>query len=290
MSHDGKTSIVVIALLGNPFSPHYARARARGGDVRALDHCALNVAVYSRGSKRWALHERRVEEGDRQSGALTIGRSRVRWEGDALVVEIDEETSPWARPLRGTVTFHAESATGVRVPLDAEGLHAWWPVAPHGRIDVALEQPSLRFAGHGYHDANAGEVPLETSFARWTWSRARLARGHSRITYRVASRRGDVPPRALDLDVRRDAVHDAEPLLMARLPVTGWRLEREAGTERGYDPQVVRELEDSPFYARALIETRLDGRRTLAVHETLSLDRFSRYWVQFLLPFRMRRG
>jgi len=248
------------------------------------------VAVYSRGSKLWALHERRVAEGDRQSRAMTIGRSRVRWEGAALVIDLDEQTSPFARPLRGTVTFHPESATRVRVPLDADGLHAWWPVAPHGRIDVALEQPSMRFAGHGYHDVNAGEVPLESSFARWTWSRARVARGHTRLTYWVVRRSGGARTIALDLDVYRDAVRNAEPLRVASLPVTRWRLDREAGTEGEYDPRVVRELEDSPFYSRALIETRLEGRHILAVHETLSLDRFSRNWVQFLLPFRMRRG
>ena len=61
------------------------------------------------------------------------------------------------------------------------------------------------------------------------------------------------------------------------------RLKSEAG-----DGSLVRTLEDSPFYARSVVETTLGGRRAHGVHETVCLERFSSRWVQFLLPFRMR--
>ena len=51
-----------------------------------------------------------------------------------------------------------------------------------------------------------------------------------------------------------------------------------------------RTLEDTPFYARSELETSLGGRRMAAVHESLSLERFSSPLVQTMLPFRIRRG
>jgi carotenoid 1,2-hydratase len=51
-----------------------------------------------------------------------------------------------------------------------------------------------------------------------------------------------------------------------------------------------RSLEDTPFYARTLSTARVGGQRVHLVHETVDLQRFERPWVQFLIPFRMRRA
>jgi carotenoid 1,2-hydratase len=48
-------------------------------------------------------------------------------------------------------------------------------------------------------------------------------------------------------------------------------------------------LEDTPFYARSVLETEVFGKRATAMHESLSLTRFSKPWVQAMLPFRMPR-
>ena len=48
-------------------------------------------------------------------------------------------------------------------------------------------------------------------------------------------------------------------------------------------------LEDTPFYARSLLDTHLLGQAAVAVHESLSLARFRSGWVQAMLPFRMPR-
>jgi carotenoid 1,2-hydratase len=48
-------------------------------------------------------------------------------------------------------------------------------------------------------------------------------------------------------------------------------------------------LEDTPFYARSLIETTLGGTKVAAVHESLSLDRVANPCVRLMLPFRMPR-
>jgi carotenoid 1,2-hydratase len=52
---------------------------------------------------------------------------------------------------------------------------------------------------------------------------------------------------------------------------------------------VVRTFEDTPFYARSLLASTLDGEPVRPVHESLSLTRFGHPLVQFMLPFRMPR-
>jgi carotenoid 1,2-hydratase len=38
------------------------------------------------------------------------------------------------------------------------------------------------------------------------------------------------------------------------------------------------------------LSTRLLGRTVSAMHEAVDLQRFAAKWVQFLVPFKMRRG
>ena len=50
-------------------------------------------------------------------------------------------------------------------------------------------------------------------------------------------------------------------------------------------------LEDTPFYARSVVETTLDSAPVTMMHETLHCDRLVHPIVQNMLPFRMpRRG
>jgi carotenoid 1,2-hydratase len=55
------------------------------------------------------------------------------------------------------------------------------------------------------------------------------------------------------------------------------------------EPAVIETLESAPFYARSIIETTLDGQRLEAFHESVSLRRFEKRWVQMLLPVRLPR-
>jgi carotenoid 1,2-hydratase len=54
--------------------------------------------------------------------------------------------------------------------------------------------------------------------------------------------------------------------------------------------RIRRSLEDTPFYARSLLDCRILGHRVEAVHETLDARRFALWWVQNLLPWRMPRA
>lgn len=266
------------------FSPYYAAARRRGHSPAAA-HCAVNLALYGEGGHRWAMTER-SERGLRQSAdRLAIGPSALHWRGDRLEIDVDEITAPWPARLRGRIVLHPRAGTPLDVALDTAGRHRWTPIAPSARVEVALDKPGLRWSGTGYLDANAGSEPLEQCFTDWTWSRAALPDGRTAITYDVQRREG--PPMALALAIdAQGRASEVEPPPAARLPRAGWGVQRPA---RGTDCRLLATLEDGPFYARSLMEATLLGQRVQAVHESLSLTRFSRRWVQAMLPFRMPR-
>jgi carotenoid 1,2-hydratase len=57
----------------------------------------------------------------------------------------------------------------------------------------------------------------------------------------------------------------------------------------GEGTRVLRTLEDTPFYARSILDARLMGERVAAVHETLDLRRLDTALVRWMLSFRMPR-
>ena len=223
----------------------------------------------------------------RDASSFRIGPSRIGWEGDALVLRFAEWTVPRPGRLRGRLRLWPIALPDRVVALTPEGAHRWWPIAPLARVEVELEAPALRFTGHGYLDANEGGVPLERGFRGWDWSRAGDGR-EAVILYEGTRRDGGT----LALALRATADGRLEPIApppRVALPRSGWGLARATRADPGAGVRILRRLEDAPFYARALLATRLAGRDLAAVHETLSLDRFVRPWVQLLLPFRMPR-
>lgn len=288
MSDDGRSALSLIAMLGNVFSPFYFAARARGGGkADPLAFPAMNVALYAPGGDRWVLTERGRGALSRSADALVLGPSAMRWEGDALVVDLDEQTAPIPRRLAGTIRLHPEAMPGDTVHLDAPGRHRWRPIAPAARAEVELRHPSLRFRGHAYMDANCGDEPLEDAFRHWTWSRA-ASRGGAVIAYDVERRDGSrlLVTRAFEPGGRRQS---GFPVAAARASSTRWQMKRLVHGDEGAAPRIERTLEDTPFYARSLVRTRYFGEPATGTHEVLSLDRFRTRWVQFMLPYRMRR-
>lgn len=272
-------------MLGNVFSPRWARARARGVEVSPLDFCALNVAVQHRGRSTWVMTEHPRTQVSRSASTLVVGRSSLRWEGDALVVSLVERSAPWGGQVRGTLKIHPAFVNDEVVILDPAAEHAWCPRAPSARVEVSLTDPDVRFAGSGYLDANAGERPLEESFTSWNWSRA--SRGDEvGIAYDVVMRDGSQHARGLHLDARGRG--PSRGTHACWLKPTAFGLPRLVRSETPTPARLVKTLEDGPFYARSLVQTDLGGRAVVGMHETVSLDRFTSPWVQVLLPFRMR--
>ncbi len=247
----------------------------------------MNVALTGRNGHRWAMTERDEASLARSARELTIGPSRMSWNGQSLIADIDEVTAPIPRRLRGRITLHPAALTDTLVPLDLGCRHTWSPIAPVARVEVALTEPSLTWKGLAYLDSNFGSAPLSTEFKHWSWSRT-IEPDRTRVLYDVTGRRDAAASLALEFD-RHGHGHPIVAPPVATLPSTRWRVKRTTRADSASRARVIETWEDGPFYARSLVETRLGGKPVMAVHESLSLDRFSRPIVQAMLPFRMPR-
>jgi carotenoid 1,2-hydratase len=247
----------------------------------------VNVALYGPRSHLWAMTERSRAKVRRSARSLMIGPSALSWDGNVLKVDLDEVTSPLPTRIRGQVRLWPDGLNTEQIALDSEDRHVWWPIAPCARVEVDLEQPGLAWSGPGYLDANMGSAPLEDAFSVWNWSRAKLG-GDTAVLYDVLPRQGGELSVAVRFD-RNCRAEAFEPPPRRDLRSTGWGIRRETRADSGYAPTVRRTLENAPFYARSLLDTSLLGAPALAVHETLSLDRFNAAIVKAMLPFRMPR-
>jgi carotenoid 1,2-hydratase len=258
----------------------------RGQDDPAA-HCALNVALYGP-DRRWAMTERSASSVDRDRSAFAIGPSELRWDGDSLVVDIDEVALPLPRRVRGRVRLHPHRLFARVDALDDGGMHRWGPIAPGARIEVELDQPSLRWSGHAYLDSNQGAEPIDRPFTGWDWSRAQLSDGSCAVIYDVRQR--EAGDRVLALRYRPDgAVEPFEAPARQRLARSAWAIARTQRSEPGTAAIIDRTLEDTPFYVRSVARARLLGEDLVCMHETLHVGRLVSPVVQFLLPFRMPR-
>jgi carotenoid 1,2-hydratase len=264
----------------------------RDEDTPPEDHCAINVCLYSPGAKRWTMTERGQRDVHRERRAFVVGPSHLRWHGDALEITIDERSVPMLHRVRGVLRVHPHALPRFAAVLDARGRHRWGPIAPCARIEVDLQSPALTWQGHAYFDSNEGDEPIERAFTRWDWLRTAAPDGSTAVIYDVQpsdTKRGG----ASRLVTQRFApdgsfsAFEASPRLRIA-PSTLWRIDRQVRAAE--PPRVLRTLEDTPFYARSLIEMQGgNGSLVQAVHETLDVTRLVSPLVQAMLPFRMPR-
>jgi carotenoid 1,2-hydratase len=294
LSDDGSHGLTIIAFVGSVFSPYYKWSRRRG-PVDPMNHAAVNVALYGARGHRWAMTERGRRAVARDRSCFGVGRSRLVWDGSGLSIDIDEVTFPVPGRIRGRILVHPQNLNSETFVLDpgsaGVGVHLWRPIAPAARVEVVLERPGLRWQGEAYLDSNWGSVPLERSFVRWDWSRARVADGTA-VLYEGRRRDGSDFALALHFDrTGRAAPFDPPPV--QALPKTRiWRIPRFTRSTPGKPAGIEATLEDTPFYARSVVRQALLSETATAVHESLELDRFTLPIVQAMLPFRMprRRG
>lgn len=284
LSDDGRHGITVIVFLGTVFSPWYAWAR-RGGGGDPLNHCCVHVALYG-APGGWAMTDRRRAALRRDADSLRIGPSGVAWDGDSLTIDIDEIAAPLPRRLVGTVRVRPDAVSTRSFVLDSAGRHQWQPIAARARAEVRFERPGLSWSGPAYFDSNRGAAPLEQDFSCWDWCRAPLPDATA-VLY--DAHRRDGTRQALALRVAPDgSVADMELPPEASLPRGFWGVARPTRSEDGR-ASLVRSLVDAPFYTRSEIRTRLLGQDAVAVHESLSLDRFAMLPVQVMLPLKVPR-
>ncbi len=285
LSDDGAFGLTMIAFVGSVFSPYYAWSGRKAPE----NHCALNVALYGPRGARWSMTERGERAVARERHSFQIARNRLSWDGDALVVSVEDFCAPLPRPLRGTIRVKSDALGEGVFFIDDRGGHRWRPIAPFSRIEVDFEEPDIRWSGHGYFDANDGDEPLEDRFAYWDWSRTILDENQTAILYNTDL--VDGASRSAALLVSRDGdIRDFEAPPEQTLPATKyWRMRRRTRSEDAQNAIVRTTLEDSPFYSRSVIESRLFGSRRCGVHESLSGARLRQPLVKALLPFRMPR-
>ena len=285
MSDDHQHGLTLIAFVGSVFSPYYAWSRARGR-ADPDDFCALNVALYGRGPKRWTMTERGRRWCHRDATTFSIGPSKLHWDGSALNIQIDEMGAPLPRRVRGQVKIWPDQLFNYSVPLESSGFHRWGPLAPSARIEVALQDPDLRWTGHAYLDSNEGDEPIEQAFNQWNWSRMAWPDGSTQVVYDMQW------PASEDrvLNLRFDRQGGVEPLPaepVQALSPTAWRVQRRARSTHAVT--VHEQLEDTPFYQRCWLRQRAKGVDGLAFHETLSVPRLVSPLVRAMLPWRMPR-
>ncbi|MEO1205415.1 MAG: carotenoid 1,2-hydratase [Pseudomonadota bacterium] len=252
-----------------------------------MKHCAINVALYGRGANRWAMTERSEKSVQRGRDFYAVGPSALSWDRTSLTIDLNERAAPFGQPIKGRIRLHPQAVTTEAFELDPDGGHAWWPIAPRSRIEVELGSPGLNWNGSAYFDTNSGEAPLQEGFTQWDWSRADTGDGAA-VLYDITRRNGET----LDLGLRfaKDGtVTEFAPPPRAKLaPTSIWRVPRQTQADN-QQAKVIATFEDTPFYARSKLATRIFGEDTVAIHESLSLDRFKQNWVRCLLPFRMPR-
>lgn len=288
LSDDGAFGLTIIAFVGSVFSPYYYWALQKNPAASPEDHCAINVALYGRGIRRWSMTERGQRHVRRDSRSFQVGPSHLRWTGAHLEIQINEWSAPIPRPVRGVIRVIPDRLFAFTAALDDGNLHHWGPLAPSARVEVALESPNCSWQGHAYLDSNEGASPIAEGFTEWDWSRANLSDGSVAVLYDVRQRQG--PDRLLALRFGRDGeVTPFDAPARQCLPKALWRVGRSIRSESGRPAHVLQTLEDTPFYVRSLLESSLCGERVISMHETLNVPRLNTAMTRLMLPWKMPR-
>ena len=289
LSEDGRHGLTIIAFVGSVFSPYYHWS----GRAEPENHVAINVALYGERGHRWSITERGCGALDRSVDRFRVGPSHMLWERDGLTLHLDELAVPHLSRIKGTIRVDTNALNPRSFQLDAKGRHHWRPIAPLSHVSVDLDSPDLSWRGNGYIDSNWGAEPLEDGFERWDWARTtQIESGKTgqRATILYYMQRRDGSKQALALRFGRDGnLEELTPPPRVVLPGTFWRVDRRTQADTTDGVTVRQTLEDAPFYARSVLDSRLYGERVEAVHETLDLDRFRLPVVKLMLPFRMPR-
>jgi carotenoid 1,2-hydratase len=218
---------------------------------------------------------------------FVVGPSSLNWDGATLTLSLDEIGFPLPQRIKGTIRLSPSVLNDQAFSIDSAGRHRWMPIAPMARVSVDLQSPNLSWNGHGYFDTNAGDEPMEDAFSHWDWSRADLRDGAA-VLYDTHERDGTRRQIAAHFNGAGE-IRAFEPPDRVDLPGTFWGIKRGVQADQNTPARVVQTLEDTPFYARSVLSTRLLGQDALSVHESLSLGRFRAPIVKLMLPFRMPR-
>jgi len=240
------------------------------------------------------MTERSQRHCHRSATEFVIGPSQLRWDGTALTIDIREICMPIPHRITGQVRIEPGQLFNFSTALDARGRHRWGPLAPQARVQVDLQHPAQRWSGHAYLDSNEGDEPIANGFTEWDWSRGQLQDGSTAVLYDVAPHRSaqsGAPVddgRVLALRFTRDGrVEPFEAPPPKALRRTAWGIPRRMRSDSTVE--ISQQLEDTPFYQRAVLKSSLLGETVTSFHETLNVPRLVSPVVQAMLPWRMPR-
>jgi len=244
------------------------------------------VALY--GPKaRWAMTERGKDALNDGPDHFAVGPSALHWEGDTLVIDVNEITVPLPSRLKGQIRFTPDVGQNEHFALDTTERHHWWPYAPFGHIKAQFDKPDLSWEGHGYADTNTGTAALEADFSGWTWSRATVDDG-AVMFYEPQERAGAHKTIAFHVGSDGTLTHRQAPPRVD-LKKGFWGVARNTRSEDASQTRITQTFVDAPFYTRDALQMVLDGKPCPAVHESLNLNRFASPIVKMMLPFKMPR-
>lgn len=285
MSDDGQYGLSLIVFVGSVFSPYYAWAR-RKGSSDPDNHCALNVALYHRNSKRWCMTERGRKHCSRDAKHFVIGPSEVNWDGTSLNIRVKEMSAPIPQRIVGHIRIEPDRLFSFSTPIHPQGKHRWGPIAPSARIEVDLTEPAQKWKGTAYFDSNEGDEPIENAFHEWDWSRSLMRNGSTAVLYDMRYKNQGNSTLAL-LFNQQGGIETFSPPERKSLPRTGWQVSR--GMCSSSKVEITEQLEDTPFYQRAILKSELLGETVSSFHESLSIPRLVSPVVRAMLPWRMPR-
>jgi carotenoid 1,2-hydratase len=230
----------------------------------------------------------------RSADRFIVGPSQLQWNGTSLVIDIDEINVPIPMRVRGRVTVTPQGLSTFVTGLDAQARHRWGPIGPCSRVTVDMQQPQSRWSGNAYLDSNEGDEPIDRAFATWDWSRTVMANGDTAVVYDVRPKESTKGQKAEDRVIAQRfskvgvaTPFDAPPRYA--VPRSKWLIPRHMRSGDAVVPVVERTLEDTPFYVRSVLQSRLLGETVHSVHETLDAQRVASLPVRLMLPWRMPR-
>jgi carotenoid 1,2-hydratase len=275
--------VSVIGFIGSVFSPWYKWS----GRKNPQNNVCINVATYGKGG-RFTMTDRGQSALRQTASRLEVGPSMMRWDGDQLVIDINEVSGPpIISRMQGQIRVIPTAITDVELALTPDGAHIWRPFAPTSRIEVDIDRMGWQWSGHGYFDANFGTRALEEDFSYWTWGRYPTADG---ATCFYDATRLDGSELAAGFKFQTDGSSEQIPLPpKATMKRSLWKVARDTRADAGYQPHQVQNMLDAPFYSRSAVRTQLDGVETVGVHEALDLTRYRSPLLKPMLAVRVPR-
>jgi carotenoid 1,2-hydratase len=286
---DAGNGAVVILALGLPFLPGYASAARAGRAPPARQRPSVFLAVV-RGGRPWfwALHETNPADVVWEPGQVRFGAS-------TLEVTLSEGRARWVADLAGVLPgcpwrAELEIEGPLRQPSSGEAAaaeHEWTVLSAvaRGALSVRAGGQEVRVDGRAYLDRNTGDRSLEAlGVAHWTWGRVALP-GRERVWYVATGGDGAVHSRTLTIeaDGRSVVVPGGADVIGWRHTAWGLRVPTAVAVGPGLTVSLRAPIDDSPFYARFLVEAREDGESGRGFAEVCRADRIDVAWFRPLL-------